>query len=309
MLKNKNLHSVILYLFCFYRNMYSFHNRELANSKKKFNKFCLKNDIPVPKQYNNNFRFPLVVKVDYNCCGNFVFMNIKNKYMLNNLLKKLRKEHDPNNIIIEKFVKGKNYRILMYKNKIIEVLSRTPFKIKLEKNIRLKDLIQKRITEILNKLPKPDRFYIDEKLIKQKYNLGLNSMITGNTVKKYKYIYLNDLSNYNSGGSVEVVDINTIHKDNIKLFKKVMNTTKLTLAGLDFISQDISKSYKENGGVMNEINICPDVAIHFIANNKGKQFFINTSIIILIKLLFLVFIFYKILYPCFFPNSNKSPIP
>lgn len=249
---------------------------------KPYNSLLLKsNNISVPKfeefepiktkKYIDNvikkckIKYPLVVKPIDSSLGNKVFINIKNKNELKNILvkdflKKYIKNSKTQKIMCEEYLEGYNYRILCYKNEILDIKKKIPFQIKADKDIILNDL--------LDKISKKDKKYIDYNYIKKNYKLS-------DTIKKNTIIIINPLSNGHQGSKIENVKINNIHIDNINLFKKINNILNYNLCGIDFIIDDINKSYKIQKAGINEVNKSPGLDIHedkidFIINKLLK---------------------------------------
>ena len=84
------------------------------------------------KKINNNIEFPLVVKPNNSCCGRLVSINIENNKELKNILenKVLKQGKDNEKFIVEKYIEGISYRVLCYKDKILDIYYRDIPKIK-----------------------------------------------------------------------------------------------------------------------------------------------------------------------------------
>ena len=95
--------------------------------------------------------------------------------------------------------------------------------------------------------------------------------------KKEEKIFVSNTCNYSQGGLIERVDISTVHKDNIEMFKKILkisnNNYGLRYLGIDYMTKDISKSYKDGNGFINEINCGPGIDIHYFADLKTTDLY------------------------------------
>ena len=249
---------------------------------KPYNSLLLKsNNIPVPKfeefesiktkKYIDNIikkckiKYPLVVKPIDSSLGNKVFINIKDREELKNILvKKFLKKYIKNSktqkIMCEEYLEGYNYRILCYKNEILDIKKKIPLQIKADRDIILRDLLKKINTK--------NKKHIDYNYIKKQYKLT-------DKIKKGAIIIANPLSNHHQGSKLENIKINNIHIDNINLFKKINNILNYNLCGIDFIIDDIYKSYKIQKAGINEVNKSPDISLHkdkidFIINKLLK---------------------------------------
>jgi cyanophycin synthetase len=67
--------------------------------------------------------------------------------------------------------------------------------------------------------------------------------------------------NVNAGGSNEQVALEAIHPDNEVLALRAARILRLDIAGIDFITEDITKSWMEVGGGICEVNAQPQIGI------------------------------------------------
>ena len=80
--------------------------------------------------------------------------------------------------------------------------------------------------------------------------------------------YLRSTGNLSTGGtSVDKTD--AIHYDNRIMAERAVKAIGLDVGGVDFISPDITRSYKEVGGAIVEINAAPGFRMH-TAPTEGK---------------------------------------
>lgn len=246
----------------------------LKNSINKYitYKKLKNNNIPIPNFYlydkskDINFNvdkiihllnYPLVVKPTNGTFGNNVKSNINDKKSLIEHIKFLLKNRK-DDILIEEHHIGKEYRIMVIKNKIVDVVQRDkPFVIGDGKS-DLKKLIKE------HKHNDHKIHNIDENLIKQQ-NYTLNSVVPDK-----KKVYVSNVNNYHNGGSIKQISLDSIHPINIVLFSRINKILDMNVNGIDFISKDISKPYY-NTGVIIECNGGPDFDIHYkAAKDKNK---------------------------------------
>lgn len=77
-------------------------------------------------------------------------------------------------------------------------------------------------------------------------------------------VRLRSISNISSGGTaLDVTDI--IHPDNVLLAIRAAKALELSVAGIDFMSPDISKSWHEVGGGICEVNAVVGLRPHLLA--------------------------------------------
>ena len=215
-----------------------------------------KNQI-ISKKYIN---YPLVAKIIDGANGDHVYINIKNDSELSYSVDRII-NNGFSNLMIEEFVEGFDHRVLVFNNKVIDILKRTPPFVIGDNEKSIKQLVDIKNNERRNFGHRPiiiDYYYL------QKCNLNLEYI-----PKKNERIGVNPLSNFHKGADLNRVNISSIHIDNIKLFEKVSKVMNLKILGIDFLTKDISISYKKMGKI-NEINGIPNLDLHYYADNLNK---------------------------------------
>jgi cyanophycin synthetase len=79
---------------------------------------------------------------------------------------------------------------------------------------------------------------------------------------------LRKTANLSTGGTaIDVTDV--IHPDNRLMAERAIRAVGLDIGGVDFLTTDITRSYRETGGAICEINAGPGMRMH-IAPSEGK---------------------------------------
>jgi len=269
---------------------YTSNNRascDISNNKALTSKILQLNNIPVPKFIyilkrknisdkllkhiyeteisNSQLKYPLVIKPVDGSQGNGVITNIKNKNSLDKEFDKLSKKY--NKIIIEEMVSGEDYRVLCVNGKVIDVIIRDSIYVVGNGKDTINELIHKRNTKNLKIKHKPT-ININWDLIEEQGYKDQDIIPNG------KKITISNTRNYHNGSILERVHLKSIHPDNINIIEKACKIIDLKIAGVDFISSDISKSYKEGNGHIIEINSNPFLKMHKYPNgNKSKTIY------------------------------------
>lgn len=204
---------------------------------------------------------PLVVKPLKGSEGHGVTVKINTINEIKNAIKFARKYN--NKIIIEEFIEGNHFRILVFQNRIIDIVQRIPAKVKGNGKDTIKSLIN-----IKNKKRKKSglaKIRIDEELLRhiKGQNLTLSYI-----PKNEETVSLRLNSNMCAGGETTRININSIPSINRKMFVESTNLLGLTLSGIDFITDDITKPYSRTRCVINEINKAPMGNVHYFADMK-----------------------------------------
>ena len=177
------------------------------------------------------------------------------------------KESKSRSIIVERFYRGSDHRILVINGKLVAVAERIPAHVIGDGQNSIEDLIT-----ITNQDPKRgdghsnvltkitlDKTALDV-LARQGYKLD-SVLEIGNIA------YLRATANLSTGG-VAVDRTDDIHPENIWLMERVAKVIGLDIAGIDVVSPDITKPLREVDGVIVEVNAAPGFRMH-VAPSRG----------------------------------------
>lgn len=164
-------------------------------------------------------------------------------------------------VLVQPYIKGKSYRLLVIGNKVVAASELTPPSV----IGNGKDSIQELIFKLNNdpqrqhgdkgKLTIVEIDEITEKIVAEK-GYTLETILPLN-----EKLFLKISGNMKLGGSAtDVTDL--AHPFNIFLAERAARVLGLNVAGVDFISDDISTPVNENGGVIIEVNAAPDFRMH-----------------------------------------------
>ena len=243
---------------------------EIIDSKIKTNKFLLKNNfsstkqkiyknrISAQKDFKNWKNKKIVVKpVSTNFSKGITILNFKfNETEWNNAIEFAFKYDQE--IIIELFVSGTEYRFLVINNKLVAVLKRIPANVKGDGKHNIKQLVNLKNQDInrgknyKKPLEKIELGNIEKQFLKSQ---GLSEKyIPKNNEKNF----LRHNSNISTGG--DTVDVtNRVHKKYKEIAIEATKKLNLAICGLDIIIPNISKFGKYT---ILEMNWNPAIHMH-----------------------------------------------
>jgi len=170
-------------------------------------------------------------------------------------------------IIVEKFIKGEDYRLLVINNKLVAGAIRTPAHVVGDGKSTVQGLIDKVNSD-------PRRGYGHENVLTQ---ITVNEL-TQTIIKAAGYtlesvialgerLILKDTANLSTGGTAEdITDI--IHPANVSMAERISKIIDLDICGIDIMTTDISQPLSETGGAVLEVNAGPGFRMH-LAPTKG----------------------------------------
>ena len=170
-------------------------------------------------------------------------------------------------IIIEKFITGEDYRLLVINNVLVAAAKRTPAHVIGDGKSTVQELI-----DIVNSDPR--RGFGHEKVLTQitTNELTLNIIkdagyTLDSVLAKDEMLILKDTANLSTGGTAEdVTDI--VHPSNVSMVERISKIIDLDICGIDIMTTDISKPLSETGGAVLEVNAGPGFRMH-LAPTKG----------------------------------------
>ncbi|MPQ43011.1 cyanophycin synthetase [Clostridium tarantellae] len=210
----------------------------------------------------NNIGYPVVIKPQYGNKGKNVFLNIENEKILLKSYKVLLE--NTKDIIMEKFIKGNDFRVCVVNYKVIAVSKRTPPFV-LGNGIKsIKELINELNNNPLrgNDHEKPlTKVNIDNELIQCLENQKLTLEYIPKTNETINLRYNANLST--GGFSQDLTD--EICKENIEICERAAKALNLDICGLDICTETINEPLYNNGVIV-EINSAPGIRMHHHPN-------------------------------------------
>lgn len=251
---------------------------EIASDKRLTNQILSDLGLPVPKQMRvrgpndcvdaaERIGYPVVVKPLDGNHGRGVSINLRTPEAVRTAFEKAY-EHS-SVVIVETFQEGHDYRILVVNGKVLAVAQRVPGHVVGDGQRTIRELV-----ETVNSDPRRGighekvltRLEIDHQAERLLEQAGLDS---DSVLPAGEIFSLRSTGNLSTGGtSVDKTDV--IHYDNRIMAERAVKAIGLDVGGVDFISPDITRSHKEVGGAIVEINAAPGFRMH-VAPTEGKS--------------------------------------
>lgn len=172
-------------------------------------------------------------------------------------------------MIVQRFVAGKDYRIVVLDKKVISAYERLPLSVTGDGVSSLKNLIAKKQKDFVA-LKRDTQIKIDDHriaMILARKKMNLNSIL-----KKGEKINLLDNANLSTGGtSIDVTE--KMHSDFKKIAVAITKDMGLRLCGVDLmIAGDITKRHSSsNPYYILEINSAPGLDHYYTSGKKQKK--------------------------------------
>lgn len=249
---------------------------ELACDKED-TKFLLEQaEIPVPKgdivrseagmrDAIERIGYPIVVKPINGNHGRGISTDVRNWDDACIALEAAKKVSQ--SVIIEKFITGEDYRLLVIDHKLVAAALRTAAHVIGDGKSTIQQLIDE-----TNKDPR--RGYGHENVLTQitineltLHVLKEKGLTLDSVPAKGEFVKVKDTANLSTGGTAEdVTDI--VHPYNVFMAERISRIIGLDICGIDIMTSDISKPLPETGGAVLEVNAAPGFRMH-LAPSSG----------------------------------------
>jgi cyanophycin synthetase len=249
---------------------------ELAGDKEETNKILAARGLPVPQQHlvrsadravwaAKRLGYPVVTKPYNGNHGRGISIHLTTE-------EEVRKGFDAaaehsSSVIVETYLTGDDHRLLVVNGELVAATRRTPGHVVGDGKSTVRQLV-----DIVNQDPRRGvghekvmtRLALDEQADMM---LARVNMTPDSVPEKDQVVMLRSTANLSTGGTAtDVTDV--IHPDNRDMAVRAVTAIGLDVGGVDFLSPDITESYKQIGGGICEVNAAPGFRMH-VAPSEG----------------------------------------
>jgi cyanophycin synthetase len=250
---------------------------ELASDKEETNKILATLGLPVPRQElvqsegqairaARRIGLPVVTKPYNGNHGRGISIRLMTEDEVAQGYR-VAAEHS-RSVVVETFVEGDDHRLLVVGGELVAATRRTPGHVVGDGAHTITQLV-----DLVNQDPRRGighekvltRLELDAQAHKM---LDLAGLKTDSIPAAGQAVYLRSTANLSTGGTAtDVTDV--IHPDNREMAERAVRAIGLDVGGVDFLSKNITESYRAIGGGICEVNAAPGFRMH-VAPSEGK---------------------------------------
>jgi cyanophycin synthetase len=252
---------------------------EIACDKEDTHKLLNDLGLPVPQQrmiYSQRraiaaaerIGYPVVLKPLNANHGRGVSINLTSSEQVVTAFDQALEHGTSRAVLVESFIEGFDHRMLVVGKELVAVAKRVPGHVVGDGKRTIEELI-----EIVNEDPRRGighekvltRLELDKQANRLLSEAGKNPQTV---LDEGEIFYLRSTANLSTGGTaIDMTDV--VHPDNREMAIRAVRAVGLDVGGVDFLTADITRSYKEIGGAIVEVNAAPGFRMH-VAPSEGE---------------------------------------
>jgi cyanophycin synthetase len=252
---------------------------EISSDKEDTHNLLRDLGLPVPQQRlvhserqavraAHTIGFPVVLKpLDANH-GRGVSINLLEDDQVNTAYQVARENARGRSVLVESYIEGMDHRMLVVNDELVAVAKRVPGHVKGDGKSTIAELI-----DVVNQDPRRGighekvltRLELDHQAERLMEKAGYDP---STTLSEGEVFFLRSTANLSTGGTaIDLTDV--VHPDNREMAVRAVQSVGLDIGGVDFLTADITQSYKDVGGAIVEINAAPGFRMH-VAPSEGE---------------------------------------
>jgi cyanophycin synthetase len=245
---------------------------DIAGDKKMTNQLLGAAGLPVPRSEvvrtadeaitsAERIGYPVVTKPLDGNHGRGVGLNLGDERSVRMGFERAIGESRAGRVVVETFVQGNDYRVLVIGGRMIAVAERVPAHVTGDGEHTVRELV-----EITNADPRRGighekvltRIAMDEKA---QQLVRAQGFAMEDVPPEGHRVLLAATANMSTGG-ISIDRTWEAHEDNVEIAEEAARVVGLDVAGIDFLAPDISLPVRETGGAIVEVNAAPGFRMH-----------------------------------------------
>ncbi len=235
--------------------------------------------LPVPQQYMvyneretvraaRKIGFPVVVKPLSANHGRGVTININDDDEAAAAFSTAKEQGTSRAVLVESFITGMDHRMLVVNNELVAVAKRVPGHVVGDGTKTIAELVDQ-VNEDPRRGVGHEKVLTRLEIDHQAERLMEKAGYTVDTVlQSGEPFFLRSTANLSTGGTaVDMTDV--VHPDNREMAVRAVQAVGLDVGGVDFLTDDITQSYRDIGGAIVEVNAAPGFRMH-VAPSEGQ---------------------------------------
>ncbi|MGH2681761.1 MAG: cyanophycin synthetase [Actinomycetota bacterium] len=261
---------------------------DIAGDKKLTNQLLASAGLPTPRSETvrsedeavaaaRRIGFPVVVKPLDGNHGRGVSLDVRIERDARKGFKRARDESRRGIVVVESFVQGNDYRVLVIGGRMVAIAQRVPAHVTGDGKRTVAELVEATNQDprrgighekVLTKIKIDDAAI--ELLKKQGYALD-------DVPEEGAVVNLAATGNMSTGG-ISIDRTFEAHEENVEIAEEAARVVGLDVAGIDFLTPDISQPVRETGGAIVEVNAAPGFRMHTHPTEGEPQYVANPVI-------------------------------
>ena len=255
---------------------------DIAGDKKLTTQLMAAAGLPVPRSEivrtedeaalaARRIGYPVVTKPIDGNHGRGVMLDLRNDKAVRQAFRRSLREARRPAVVVESYVTGSDYRVLVVGGHMVAVAERIPAHVIGDGEHTVRELVE--ITNV-----DPRRGIGHEKVLtKIKIDAGAEALVRkqgfglDEAPPKGAFVKLVATGNMSTGG-ISIDRTWEAHEDNVEIAEEAARVVGLDVAGIDFLTPDISQPVRESGGAIVEVNAAPGFRMHTHPTEGESQY-------------------------------------
>jgi cyanophycin synthetase len=259
---------------------------EIASNKELTSSLLCDCGLPVPRAISvtdedsaaaaaREIGYPVVVKPLDASQGRGVGVDLRDEVAVRAHYPLALQETRSGTVLVEKFISGRHYRILVVGGFFVAAAERLPAHVGGDGTHSLRQLVELSNADPTRGIKHKTRVAFDERAIALAQEQGFGPEDIPSSGKR---VYLVRTCNISTGGiSIDCTD--EIHPDNLAIAEQAARIVGLDVAGIDLIAPHIAQSVLETGGAICEVNGGPGLFVVHSQPAVGKPRDVTRAVI------------------------------